>query len=51
MVLAGQLPENTEDALLVLQAVHELVETFLSHPEAAAPAKKKAANVLPFTAV
>lgn len=49
MVLAGQLPENTEDALLVLQAVHELVETFLNRPEAV-PAKTAAANVLPFNA-
>lgn len=48
MVLAGQLPENPEDALLVLQAVHELLETFLSAPQAAPV--KTATNVLPFTA-
>lgn len=47
MVLAGQLPENPDDALLVLQAMHELLDTFLSVPEAA-PAK--IANVLPFSA-
>lgn len=48
MVLAGQLPENPADALLVLQAMHELVETFLSAPEAAPV--KVATNVLPFSA-
>jgi hypothetical protein len=48
MVLAGQLPENPADALLVLEAMHELVETFLSVPDAA-PAKP-ATNVLPFSA-
>jgi hypothetical protein len=47
MVLAGQLPENTEDALLVLQAVRELVETFLMEDQGQ-PAK--ASNVLPFSA-
>jgi lipase chaperone LimK len=48
MVLAGQLPENTEDALLILQAVQELVETFLiAHDEAPA---RKPSNVLPFSA-
>ena len=49
MVLAGQLPENPDDALLVLQAMHELLETFLSAPEA--PKAKLASNVLPFSAV
>ena len=48
MVLAGQLPENTSDALLVLQAVKELVETFLSASDADIPDKQN--NVLPFSA-
>ena len=47
MVLAGQLPENTEDALLVLQAVQELVRTFLDdHHEVPA----RPSNILPFSA-
>jgi hypothetical protein len=49
MVLAGQLPENTAEALLVLQAMHELLETFLSVPEGAIAARV-ATNVLPFIA-
>jgi len=50
MVLAGQLPESTEDALLILQAVHELVSTFLSaHPESLQQAAKIVSNVLPFS--
>ncbi len=49
MVLAGQLPDNPEDAALVLQAVHELVDRFLSNPEDT-PAVKAASNVLPFSA-
>lgn len=49
MVLAGQLPENHADALLVLQAVHELVEGFLCKHEDAAPVRT-ASNVLPFGA-
>ena len=48
IVLAGQLPESPGDALLVLQAMHELLETFLNVPEASQP--KVATNVLPFTA-
>jgi hypothetical protein len=48
MVLAGQLPENPADALLVLEAMHELLDTFLSSSDAA-PAPP-ATNVLPFSA-
>jgi hypothetical protein len=49
MLLASQLPENTADALLVLQAAQELVETFLnkSGPDGVI---KAATNVLPFIA-
>lgn len=49
MVLAGQLPESHADALLVLQAVHELVESFLCKNEGKEPVKM-ASNVLPFGA-
>lgn len=44
--IAGQLPENTADALLVLQAVQELVDGFLSKGQE--PEERRAANVLPF---
>jgi hypothetical protein len=46
LTLAGQLPENVEDALLVLQATKELVDTFLSDAPEERP--RRAANVLPF---
>lgn len=49
MVLAGQLPENHQDAALVLQAVHELLDTFLCKHEDK-DAAKTASNVLPFGA-
>jgi hypothetical protein len=38
-MLASQLPDSTADALLVLEATKELVETFLAEPE---PEKKPA---------
>lgn len=46
LMLAGQLPENIEDAELILQAAQELVQKFLK----AEPAKAhdNAGNVLPF---
>lgn len=45
-MLAGQLPDNTDDALIVIQAMKDLVESYLmAVPDAAgAPAD----NVLPF---
>ena len=49
LTIAGQLPENIEDARLVLQAMQELVENFLNdgqEPEQ----ERRAANVLPFGA-
>jgi Uma2 family endonuclease len=47
IILAGQLPDNTADALLVLEATKELVETFLvGHVDR----ETKAANILPFPA-
>jgi hypothetical protein len=46
LTIAGQLPENIEDALLVLQATRELVDTFLSKAQEDQP--RRAANVLPF---
>lgn len=45
LTLASQLPENTADALLVLEAAKELIETFLA---GSAPEAVKAANVLAF---
>lgn len=48
IMLAGQLPENQADAELVLQAVHELVETFLKGNPA--PGQERSDNVLPFAA-
>ena len=48
MVLAGQLPENMADTQLVLKALHELVDNYLSQsPSEEIP---RAANVLPFGA-
>lgn len=49
LTIAGQLPENTTDALLILEAAQELVERFLSADEDTRP--KRAANVLPFGSV
>lgn len=49
IILAGQLPDNTADALLVLQATRELVETFLvPHLEDEGP--ERVSNILPFPA-
>lgn len=46
LLLASQLPENHADADLVLQALRELLETFLS--EAAEREPERPSNVLPF---
>lgn len=48
MILAGQLPENPADAALVLQAIHELMDTFLNKAPAQEPERPD--NVLPFAA-
>lgn len=46
IILAGQLPDNSADAILVLQATKELVETFLvGHAEKI----EQASNVIPFS--
>jgi hypothetical protein len=47
IALAGQLPDNTADALLVIEALKELVDTFLSVED---EEPRQAANVLPFGA-
>lgn len=47
IVLASQLPDSTADGLLVLQALNELVTTFLVANEAGQ--ERLGANVLPFT--
>lgn len=45
IILAGQLPDNPTDALLVLQAAKELVDTFLiGHADKI----EQASNVIPF---
>lgn len=48
LLLASQLPENVADAKLVVQAITELLDTFM----AAAPPNEmdKPSNVLPFAA-
>jgi hypothetical protein len=45
--LASQLPENHADALLVLQATMELLETFMQPPASEIPLPD---NVVPFDA-
>jgi hypothetical protein len=45
IMLAGQLPENTADALIVIEAMNELVRSYLMAVPDTAPL---AANVLPF---
>jgi hypothetical protein len=47
-MLAGQLPETSADAALVLQATRQLVDTFLTLAEATTGAP--AANVVAFRA-
>lgn len=47
MSLAGQLPDNQEDARIILEQMGLLLETYLSQSEAADPLR--ASNVLPFT--
>jgi hypothetical protein len=49
MALVSQLPDGTADALLVLQAAKELVETFLAEQDGEG-SPKRAANVLSFPA-
>ncbi len=46
LMLASQLPENHADAKLVVQAITELLETFLA--QAADQGQALASNVLPF---
>lgn len=48
MMLAGQLPESIADAKLVLEAMAELMDTFMSKAPSEEP---RAANVLPFGSV
>ena len=46
MLLASQLPENPDDAYLVVQAITDLLDKFLI--EGPADKAGRAANVLPF---
>lgn len=48
MIIAGQLPENPADAELVIQAVQELMQTFLNKASTQGP--ERSDNVLPFAA-
>ena len=48
-MLAAQLPENTADAKLVLQAMADLMENFLDKNDDEIPAARPS-NVLPFAA-
>jgi|1185.fasta_scaffold53357_2 hypothetical protein len=43
IILASQLPEDTEDALAVLQLATELVTSFMAGPS---PMKKPAATIV-----
>ena len=46
LMLGSQLPEDAEDARLVVQALRELLDTFLAGPPS--QAAELASNVLPF---
>lgn len=46
MALAGQLPENMNDARLVLAAIQDLVDNFMG--QSSVEEGPRAANVLPF---
>jgi hypothetical protein len=48
MMLASQLPEDVTDAKLIVEAVRELLDTFML--EDAPKAVQRATNVLPFAA-
>jgi hypothetical protein len=45
LMLATQLPENSADARLVIQAVTELLDTFMTEP---ADIADRPSNVVPF---
>jgi hypothetical protein len=47
MSLAGQLPDNQDDARIILEQMGVLLETYLSKSEPSEPLR--ASNVLPFT--
>ena len=46
LLLAGQLPESAADARMVVEALKELLDTFLA--EAGPQVAEAASNVLPF---
>jgi len=48
LLIASQLPENQEDARLVIQAITELLDTFMAPVPGEEPARSN--NVLPFVA-
>jgi hypothetical protein len=47
LMLASQLPENSADARLVIQAVTELLDTFMTEPADTADTDRPS-NVVPF---
>jgi hypothetical protein len=47
MSLAGQLPDNQEDARIILEQMSVLLETYLSQSGPSEPLR--ASNILPFT--
>lgn len=48
--VVAQLPEGTQDAMVVLALARELVEGFLSASQARAPVSEAAASVIAFPA-
>jgi hypothetical protein len=48
MALAGQLPDNEEDARIIVEAVFYLLDNYMSKARPSEPIR--AANILPFTA-
>lgn len=49
IVLASQLPDNTADAVLVIQALTDLVNSFLVAHEGEDRSPSVGSNILPFT--
>lgn len=48
VTLASQLPDNLDDALIVIEAMKDLVEQYLMAAPAEAKTKTPAANVISF---
>jgi hypothetical protein len=48
MLLAAQLPENSADARMILQAMQELIDNFLDDDAETLATLRRKPNVLPF---